>query len=121
MSIGEQTTIEDAQFFVAEDGMSITIGKDCMLSDRIKVYTTDGHSIIDVNLGERINHAGKVVIGDHVWIGSDVKILKGVEIGRDSVIASGAVVTGSIPPNSIAAGIPAKVIKQGVSWRRERI
>lgn len=121
LSIGNQTTIEDAQFFIAEDSMSITIGKDCMFSDRIKVYTTDGHSIIDTISGERINKAEKVVIGDHVWIGSDVKILKGVEIGSNSIIASNAVVTGNIPPNAIAAGVPAKVIKQGVTWERERL
>lgn len=121
MSIGDHTTIEDAQFFIAEDGMSITIGQDCMLSGRIRVYTTDGHSIIDTITGDRINQAEKVIIGDHVWIGSDVKILKGVEIGSNSIIASNAVVTGDIPPNSIAAGVPAKVIKQGVTWHRERL
>jgi len=121
LKIGPQTTIEEAQFFIAEDGMSITIGTDCMLSGRIRVYTTDGHSIIDANTGKRINPAKKVVIGNHVWIGSDVKILKGVEIGSNSIIASGAVVTGKIPPNSIAAGCPAKVVKQGVTWHRERL
>lgn len=121
LTIGSKTTIEDAQLFVAEDGMSITIGSDCMFSDRIKIYTTDGHSIIDTNSGNRINQAESVNIGDHVWIGSDVKILKGVEIGSNSIIASGAVVTGVIPPNSIAAGCPAKVIKQGITWNRERL
>lgn len=121
MSIGDYTTIEEAHFFVAEDGMSIQVGSDCMFSGRIKVYTTDGHSIIDTISGKRVNPAKKVVIGDHVWIGSDVKILKGVEIGSNCIIASNAVVTGNIPPNSIAAGVPAKVIKQDVTWNRERL
>ena len=121
LSIGDQTTIENASFFIAEGGMSIIVGTDCMFSGGIKVYTTDGHSIIDVASGNRINSAGKVVIGDHVWIGSDVKILKGVKIGSNSIIASSAVVTSDVPSNSIVAGIPAKVIKYGVNWQRERV
>lgn len=120
LSIGDQTTIENASFFVAEDSMSITVGTDCMLSGGIKIYTTDGHSIIDMASGSRINSAEKVVIGDHVWIGADVKILKGVNIGSNSIIASSAVVTRDVPSNSIAAGVPAKVIKLGVNWQRER-
>lgn len=51
-----------------------------------------------------------VVIEDDVWIGTRVVILKGVVIGRGSIVAAGAVVTKSVPPYSIAAGIPARVI-----------
>ena len=51
-----------------------------------------------------------VIIGDHVWIGMNSLIMKGVTIGAGSVIAAGSVVTGHIPPLSVAAGIPAKVI-----------
>jgi acetyltransferase-like isoleucine patch superfamily enzyme len=92
-----------------------------MLSGGIKIYTTDGHSIIDMASGSRINSAEKVVIGDHVWIGADVKILKGVNIGSNSIIASSAVVTRDVPSNSVVAGIPAKVIMHGVNWQRERL
>jgi maltose O-acetyltransferase len=53
-----------------------------------------------------------VVIEDRVFIGSNVKILKGVTIGSGSVIANSTVVTRDIPANCIAAGIPAKVIRQ---------
>jgi len=55
---------------------------------------------------------GDVIIEEYVWIASRVIILPGVTIGRGSVIASGAIVTKSIPPMSIAGGIPAKVIGQ---------
>jgi len=54
---------------------------------------------------------GGVTIGDNVYVGTGVVILAGVEIGDNSIIGSNAVVTKSIPPNSIAAGVPAKVIK----------
>lgn len=53
-----------------------------------------------------------VIIEEDVWCGANVTILKGVTVGRGSIIAAGAVVTKSIPPYSIAGGVPAKVIKQ---------
>lgn len=58
---------------------------------------------------------GQVVIGKNVWIGDKVTILPGVSIGDGSVIAANSVVTKSIPPYSIAAGIPAKIIKQNTN------
>lgn len=53
-----------------------------------------------------------VVIEDNVWIATRATILKGVTIGKGSVVAAGAVVTKDVPPNSVVAGVPAKVIKQ---------
>ena len=54
---------------------------------------------------------GAVVIDDNVWIGDKVSIMPGVHIGEGSIIAANAVVTKNIPPYSIAAGVPAKVIR----------
>lgn len=56
-----------------------------------------------------------VVIEDDVWCGANVTILKGVTIGRGSVVAAGAVVTKSFPPYSIIGGVPAKLIKMRFS------
>lgn len=52
-----------------------------------------------------------VTIGDYAWIGLNVTILKGVTIGEGAIIAAGSVVTRSIPPRTLAAGVPAKVVK----------
>ena len=54
---------------------------------------------------------GDILIGDDVWIGERAVILSGVEIGRGAIVAAGAVVSKSIPPYAIAAGVPAKVVK----------
>lgn len=58
---------------------------------------------------------GNITIGDDVWIGYNATILSGVTIGQGAVIAAGAVVTSDIPPYSVAAGVPAKVIKHRFS------
>lgn len=55
---------------------------------------------------------GKVIINDNVWIGNNVIILKNTEIGKNSVVAAGAVVSGVFPSNVIIGGIPARVIKK---------
>lgn len=121
IKIGENTTFVNAHIAVTENGKSIEIGNDCMLAYDIEIRTGDSHSIIDVNTDNRINHAQNVKICDHVWIGADVKILKGVSIGKNSIIGTGSIVTNSIPDNCVAAGIPAKIIRNNVTWERERI
>jgi len=77
--------------------------------------------VINAQTGERLNFAGNVVISRHVWIAPHTVILKGVAIGENSIIATGAVVTKSCDPGVIMGGNPAKVIKTGVSWKRERV
>jgi len=71
------------------------------------LLTTTGHAY---DTGMKVNYK-KIVIGKGVWVGANVTILQDVEIGDFSVIGAGAVVNKSIPPNSIAAGVPARVIK----------
>lgn len=117
LDIKKGTTIRGAEIVVGEDYSSVTIGEDCMFSNKIRIRTTDGHPIYDTN-HNRINPAGHIIIGNHVWIAQSACILKNAQIGDNSIIGMCAVVTHTIPPNSVAAGIPAKVIKTGMIWER---
>lgn len=119
LSIGERTTVEEAHLAVTEDHSKLNIGNDCMFAKKIEVRTGDSHAIFNNN-GERINPAADVVIGNRVWVGNSAILLKGVHIGDNAIIATGAVVTKSVPPHSIAGGNPAKIIKENVYWTRER-
>jgi acetyltransferase-like isoleucine patch superfamily enzyme len=120
VSIGEDSTVENAHFGAAEPNRQIVIGNDCMLSSDIYIATTDSHSIIDIRNNRRINPPGDVQIGNHVWIGAYVRILKGVTIESGSIVGLGSVVNDSIPADSIAVGVPARVVKSCTSWKRDR-
>ena len=121
ISIGNKTTIEDAHLAITENNHKIIIGEDCMFSNAIEIRTGDSHSVIDNTTNSRINLSKDVFIGNHVWLGSGAKILKGVVIEDNSIVATQSVVTNLVPSNSIVAGIPAKVIRQNINWMRERI
>ena len=55
-------------------------------------------------------------IGNHVWVGVRAIILKGVTIGDGAIIAAGSVVTRDVPANTLVGGVPAKIIKDNISW-----
>lgn len=86
---------------------AITIGPQVKIADWAVLYDTDFHPVAPA---EPVFSAG-ITIGKNVWIGARAMILPGATIGDHSVIAAGAIVRGDIPPRSIAAGVPAKVIK----------
>lgn len=121
VQIGDRTTVESAHFAVTEPGKSITVGSDCMFSNGIELRTGDSHSIIDNTTKLRINYAKDIHVKNHVWIGAKAIILKGVTIGNDSIVGTGSLVTSDVPENCIAAGIPAKVVKENTNWDRKRI
>ena len=91
----------------------VTIGSHVNLAQGITV-TALNHNFS--NTSRRIDQQGVstqvVTIADDVWIGANAVILPGVTIGKHSVVAAGAVVTRDVPPNSIVAGVPAKIIKE---------
>lgn len=121
LQIGEGTTLEEVHLAVTEPGSKIIIGHNCMFAYDIDIRTGDSHSIIERATGLRINVAGNINIGNHVWVAAHSMILKGVSIADDCVVGTGAVVVKSIEePGVIVAGNPATIIKRNITWSRRR-
>jgi len=106
---------------VASEGRAIVLGEDCMLGAGVEIRCSDGHSILEQTSRVRINPPADVVLGAHVWLGAAVRVLKGVTIGANSVVAAGAIVTRDVAAGCVAVGIPARVARTGVTWDRARI
>lgn len=121
--VGKGTTTHGREYkpvhFALDEGTTITINEDCMISNNVVFRSTDSHSIIDLE-GNRINKARDIVIGKHCWIGLNALILKGVVINDNNVVASGAICTKNFnEQNTIIGGNPAKVIKRSINWDRK--
>ena len=109
--IGTDTKINNNFVAIAEH-TSISIGKRCLIGFNVEIYDSDFHGIPVRDRNTSTAEMAKAVrIGDDVFIGSNVKILKGAIVGDGSVIANGSIVLGEIPPDVVAGGNPAKVLK----------
>jgi|GEM_PF-1177798 len=108
LGIGNNSYINNNTRIFAQQ--SITIGQNCAISFGVTIFDDDGHGF------GLPPYSAPIVIEDNVWIGCNVTILKGVTIGSGSVIAAGAVVNKSCSPNSLLAGVPARVVREGVRW-----
>ncbi len=106
-----------------EDGLEIIIGDDFLTSLNLYIRNSDGHTIYETNELKPINIPKfGVHIGNHVWCGYDVAILKDADIPSNCVIGTGAVVgKGVWQENSILAGVPAKMVRTGVNWDKRSI
>ncbi|GFK93957.1 Maltose O-acetyltransferase [Fundidesulfovibrio magnetotacticus] len=89
----------------------ITLGEQVLIGPGAMIVTGD-HDFrrLDLQAVERAYTGRPVTVGDNVWIGAGAVLLGGVTVGRDAVIAAGAVVTRDVPPRSVAGGVPAKII-----------
>ena len=125
--VGSDVQIETP--FYTDFGKNITVGNHvfinagCKFQDQGGIVIGDGafigHNVVLATLDHDLDpetrhilHPAPIRIGSRVWIGAGVVVTKGVTIGDNSVIAAGAVVTRDIPANVIAAGVPAKVLRE---------
>jgi len=91
----------------------IEIGHGVAISENVTIRDSDDHEI-STSTSEKTQ---PISIGNHVWIGMNVTILKGVHIGDGAVIAAGSLVNKNVPAGTLAGGVPAKIIKTGISWK----
>ena len=117
----EVSTSKDCGIYIHNNN-KVIINKDCMFSQKVTIWASDGHAIIDVSTGQCININNKNVIelGEHCWIGYDVTILKNSKLGSNCIVSAKSLLNkdfGNIN-NYILAGIPWHPVKAGVSWDR---
>ena len=101
-----------------EKGCKVLIGNNCLFSYNINIRSSDGHTIYDNETKAILNKPqGELDIGNHVWVGMGVNILKDVKISNNTVVGAASVVTKNIEEeNVIIGGIPAKILKRGTNW-----
>ena len=109
VSIGKGTYVNSNLTLV--DDYEIKIGEGVLIAPNVTISTTNHPMHYKARMHGEM-YCRKVVIEDHVWIGSNVVICAGVTIGKGSVIGAGSVVTRDVPPMYFAAGVPCKVIRE---------
>lgn len=119
--IGERLSSTGGGSFSASEGTTVTIGDDCMFAISIDIRSDHSHPIFDRRTGERLNKSKSLTIGNHVWLGPMAMVYPGAIIGEGSVIGARSLVNGTIPPNCIAVGVPAKVTRREVVWDKRHI
>lgn len=124
VSIGEGTYIQSPKttnIDITRPSL-VTIGNNCFINNNFEIYTHDWVSHVFLHSGrELINSSGRVTIKNNVAFGSHVMILKGVTIGDNCFIGAGSIVTKDIPSNSIAVGVPAKVVMSLEEYYQKRL
>lgn len=115
---GRHSSANTLHCIINGENTKVIIGDDCMFAKDVWIRNSDMHSIFDLESGEWLNPAGDILIDPHVWVGQDSLILKNTQIGFGSIIGAKSLVNKKIPKCSLAAGIPAKKIKDNVSWDR---
>lgn len=121
VTIGRGSGFNGRVRLLLHEARSITIGEECLFGGNVDVTVSDMHSIFDCATNERINSPADVTIGDRVWVGEGALLLKGTQIAHDSVIGARSVVTKPVPSHCIAAGNPARVVRQGITWSRDLV
>lgn len=121
-AIGERTRLNCRVSSFGSEPYLIEVGNDCLFAANINIITHDGGikvlNTLDYFDGVSMDKIDKVMIGNNVYIGQSALIMPGVNIGDNCIIGAHSVVTKDIPNNSVAVGVPAKVIKDIDSYHK---
>jgi acetyltransferase-like isoleucine patch superfamily enzyme len=98
--------------FLKSEGAGIRIGANGLLGSHVEIFDSDFHDLDPARRRGGVPRMAPVEIGENVFVGERSLILKGVTVGADSVIGAGSVVTSSIPAGVVAAGNPARVVRE---------
>jgi|SRR5690606_1399910 len=112
--IGDSKIVIGSDFYINSDCHlygEITIGENVMIGPKTIIWGRDHGMALDMPMNKQKHNSSPILIGDDVWIGARVTILKGVKIGNGVVVGAGSLVTKDIPDFAVVIGNPAKIIK----------
>ena len=120
VSIGNYT-YGNIKIYSTNDLSRLVIGSFCSIGENVKFLLNDEHRLDLIttypvkrmlfNGPPESGTKGNIIVNEDVWIGNDVTVMSGLNIGQGAVIAAGAVVTKDVPPYAIVGGVPARVLK----------
>ena len=115
--------VEDAEIVIGSNNIinnnsvigctsRVVIGNDCLIGDSVAIYDADFHNLSPERRRDQQFPTAPIILGNNIWIGSRAMILKGVTVGDHSVIGAMSIVTKSIPPRTLVAGNPARIVRE---------
>lgn len=117
VTVGHKTGFMGTDIILEEKGSRVIIGDDCMFAKETRLYCSDFHAVIDLKTGRPCNQGKEIVIGNHVWLGEGVKILKNCHVTDNVIIGIGLVVTKDLTTGyAMYAGNPAVCKKTDINW-----
>lgn len=122
VTIGEGSHIYSTEIDIFGDHpFLVTLGKRCFITEGVRFVTHDGAVLVFRDRLPQLDLVAPIVLGDNVYIGVHTIIMPGVRIGNNCIIGAGAVVTRDIPDDSVAVGVPARVIKSAGEYKKRAI
>ena len=120
VQVGDKTGFMGTDIILEENNSKVIIGDDCMFAKDTKLYCSDFHSVIDSQTHKPLNQGKEIIIGNHVWLGEAVKILKNCHICNNIILAIGSIVTKDLTTeHAMFAGNPAVCKKTNIDWVHE--
>lgn len=118
---GRNTSSNHTNILAHGPARSVQIGDEGMFAEDITVRTADSHGMIDLARPDAItNPPASCVIEPYVWLQSRCVVMKGMRVGRGAIVGASALVTHDVPPRTLVVGVPARVLRDGVTWTREQ-
>lgn len=118
ISIGNDTTFRSTSVEICHNA-AVNIGERCMFSYSIVLYRDDMHNIYDKDSMKRLNYPKDLNIGNHVWVGREVLLLGGANIGDNCVIGARCVTSSKFESNTVIAGCPGRAVRKNIVWSRD--
>ena len=120
--IDEDCYFSDVLNAICSEQKHIIIGKECLFSFEVWVRTADPHLVYSKATNRRLNPSKSVFLGDHIWVGQNVGILKGSRVHSGCIIGGHALLPGkTIPSHCLFAGNPGQVIKEDIFWEGKSV